>query len=650
MERLANFPEAYKKARPIPPPLPGPRDSVFDSRIIAFKELTQVANRRGFHFEKFFFVFVSAAIFAWFAFYLTGGWRTDLRRMSTFGRASFQPVSLFACVVLSFSSLISATGIVMSEAVGKRLDLLRITPLSLGAVVVGKAASVFAKAGLAAVLLLPILATTQLLGGVSKSDVLIYLVLTLTDVFFVTALGVYVSAGAKTNTDRILRSGEAVTLWLLLTLFLDLPCFAAAPTVSFSPIRIWSLYMASKWSVLGLFLNVAFHVAVGIRLLRSAAKRLLNTALAVEIASGRPEDNSLLTAEDPNVEHLLTGIWRTRSRRKKAKAVSAERKWAGTLVGSQILHTSLVAVLLPLAVGVPQALIFFLSLITGRGAYDSGENFSALVSTSLGSAVVLMLLIQSCSLLAREKSRHTAEILAVTPEGGASMLWWKGAAAAASQVVSLALCVAMLLLGGLVGATPFELALLNLLGFLALIILIFSAGVSFSLASRSSYEAFAFLVVSVLFLSPFFYFLLERLMRVLTGRALHGLVFSWSNQYAFGGSLPVVAWTFLIILVPALTLIGLRNLFPRAARFVLAVGFALGLAGIAFLIPFGDPDFPRLLLPLVPLMSVLDYRQANMLQCTFLCVSAQLVLSAALLGGCFLNFTPTFLFGAKPKD
>jgi hypothetical protein len=53
---------------------------------------------------------------------------------------------------------------------------------------------------------------------------------------------------------------------------------------------------------------------------------------------------------------------------------------------------------------------------------------------------------------------------------------------------------------------------------------------------------------------------------------------------------------------------------------------------------------------MIPLMNVIKDPDPRLMSAALWSILFELVLSAALLGGCYVNFTRTFLFGAKFKD
>ncbi len=192
--------------------------SLASSRIVAWKEMLQMCNRRSFHIEMALPAIGMAAYLAMRLILEVESRRSfDPRALTAMGRSVFLSLSILACCVAGWVSLVSASGIVHSEIVGKRMPLLRITGLSLGTIVIGKGLSVMARAVAAVVLAVPLLAAAQLLGGVSQADVVFAGVVTAADVFLLTCMGLWASAGAGGGAGRLLRTVAALLLWLVAT-------------------------------------------------------------------------------------------------------------------------------------------------------------------------------------------------------------------------------------------------------------------------------------------------------------------------------------------------------------------------------------------------------------------------------------------------
>jgi len=601
--------------------------TVLEARVMAGKELTQMANRRLFHAEKAAFAAITVSVFLSLAYVLTRGFTvTDMREMGQFGRSTFMPVSVVACVSLSIVALVTSTGIIMTEATGRRLDILRITPLSLQTIVLGKGIAVFARSGLVMMLLLPVLGAAQLFGGVSAGDIVKTTVMTLADVFLLTSAGLAVSAGARTVTDRAVRSAEVVFLWFVLTGVVSYGAGVAGRSLSswpqavstaaaISPIGAWSLHVMSLLTWPGLAASAAVAVLSGLVFLRVSVRSLTRSVAAAESAS-----------EEPKLKDLLAGLKRLKWRPDFLKGAESQRDWAGTLVGSQLTQVSLAAVLFPLAAGVPQIMIFTLYAITNRHGYSDYPWF---VAMTMGTAVTAMLGVQSCGAFAREKARHTAEILASTPAGGEEMIWWKGAAIGASQAPSIAICLLFMGLGTFGETGSAATTAINILGFASLAVLVLVLGTAFSVVSKSTFEAVGLMVGSLGILTPALYMVFTSVTH-----SRRGL----ENGAAAG------------LLLLGMAFVWLRQWKARFAKAVLCVAVAVTLASAAVLLGPSDVSFNPLLLPLMSMMGVLERSSHVLLWISVWGIAGQVALSAALIAGMHINFTGVFLRGARPKD
>jgi ABC-type transport system involved in multi-copper enzyme maturation permease subunit len=618
-------------------------NSIFEARVIAAKELTQLANRKAFHAGKAAFAVVIVTVFLVLSFSVTHGWLMDVTQMGGFGRATFVPVSVYACIILSAMSLIASSGIVMSEAVGKRLDILRITPLSLRTIVLGKGLAVLARSVLIMALLMPILAATQLFGGVSTRDVATSALLTLTDVFFLTGLGLAISAGARSTTDRVIRSGEVLFLWIAgtyavsgLAFFLEHAVFGVAgrgagPALDFvvalSPFFVWQLHFMAELSWTGLASNMALHIGAGLFLMRYAVRSLERTVVSAEVGPS-----------EPRVKDVMAGLGRAAKGHKGFKTIGAQRQWAGTLIGGQVTQSSLVAILLPLAAGLPQIVMFLLNL-SGNGRL--ADEYPAFISATLGVMIVAMVAIQACGTIAREKTRHTADTLAATPAGGWGMIWWKGAAVGIAQSFTALLCLAFVIASTYKSSDSLWIALLNGVGFLALLVFIYCLGASFSLSSRSPMEAFGLMVATVVVLSP----ILFQLMSTYLWGAL------WADPQPaarYRGPVTYGNGAAVVLFVVGAAILVLRNAFPRFSKVVLCAGVALALAAPTPL--YGvSVNTPTIGFMMAPLVDVVSQHSRHYPEILGLSIALELVLSAVLVSGAYVKFNAVFLHGSKPK-
>ncbi len=602
--------------------------TIAGARIIIGKELTQIANRRAFHLEKAAFAAVTTAIFLVAASKFTMDWTIDPETMGRFGRGVFLTVSVGACLILSLVALVTATGIVLSESLRRRLDILRITPLSLDTILIGKAWAVFLKAMLVLLQLLPILAAAQLFGGVAAGDIAKSFTLTVAACFFCTALGILVSAGAKSTVDRVLRSAEILFLWLIATGVLasaalvfrrGSPSSIWTMMAGASPIVAWVLHVEASLTWPDVVANFCIHGLGGLFFLAMASKSLARRVAAAEFAPS-----------EPRMKTLFAAMHRFSLRKRIASRVTGQREWAGTLVGTEITQTSLAAVMLPLAAGLPQAVMFIIHLVSGS-SYT--RDYPAFICFTLGAGLITMLAVQSCATIAREKATHTAELLAVAPSGGADMIWWKGAALLVTQSLSMAMVVLFLFLAPVPGSSRAGQVATVFFGALALLLLLFALGVSFSLASKTSFQAVGFLLASVFVLAPVAMMALAVL----------------EDSFGYFRGPDVRTGVRLLALIGGMTLVWLRNVFGGLAAVVLAAGVAMALAGAALLLPHSSLVHPGLLVfaPFDRILNITDVRGDYPM---IVVIVGELILSGLLLSGCYLKFTKMFLSGVRSKN
>lgn len=584
-------------------------ERLFESRVVTVKELTQLANRGRFHMEKAVFAMVVAGVFVVGALSELAD-AVDIGRMAAFGRSAFFSVSITACVMLSAFSLISATGIIMAEATGKRLDILRITPLSLRTIVLGKGVAIIVKSLLVLVLLTPVLAAAQLYGGVEVSDVVKAVIIIFANVLLCTCLGLRVSAGATSNLDRVVRSLE----WLVVLLFVSgmvsavlvfitrafSASVAASYLLAFSPFGVWAVLMQARlgWGPvafnLGLSGAVAFLFAAGaVRALRKEVRKSQEQ---------RPE---------PKLKNLLAGFRGLSLRRRRKKTAYVQRDWVGTLVGGQVVQTSMLPILLPLVIAVPPMLVGALDALFGRGGYMDAEMVFN-VSVVLSLAIAVMVALQAAAIIAREKERHTAEVLATTPAGAANMLWWKGGAVAVSQSAGILLC--LLLLASPDSAKGFDLSYsaTRVVSLLALYLLAWSTGLAFSVVAATPLAAAAWVGIAVFLLAP----LVNRLMP---------------------GYATVAAFLCGVVLV------FFRQRFPLGRTVLLAAGLALILGAGPDLLDMGRYTRSHLELMAAPFQDAWQLNLAAALKVAFL----EIALSALIIAGVYQRFTRSFLSGAR---
>ncbi len=474
-------------------------ESAGDTQAIMVKELTEVANRRRFHLEKFVFAATAAGMFVFFVWEATSRGGVSLQTLASSGRSLFFALSLASWGMLSLVVLASATGIISSEALGRRLDLLRVTPLSLKTIVFAKAFAVMARALLVLTLLVPVMATAQMAGGVAQADVVKAFVLVLSDLFLFTCIGVCVSAGAETEFDRFARSGEAIFGWFFVTGLLA--GFAGGLIRRLSPAAIcppvaWIMLSEGRLAWGSLAVHVAASAGGGLFFLRWAVGDLVRSILR----------RDMLVKEEPKVGWLVGDRrrpWRARrsSSRVKRAVVRLYGLASGTLPGGQIAQTSAVTLLAPLITVFPPA--FMWALVAVFGPWNSPSGILLVAAVLLSAALSLVVGLQACGTIASERRRHTAEVLATTPAGGPRMLLWKGEGVFAVHLLSLAGLVVIAVLAARDGMIGPQAAAAWLAALGGLLLLLYALGSALSLSAKTPAAAAVAMAVTLLVIVPF---------------------------------------------------------------------------------------------------------------------------------------------------
>ncbi len=604
------------------------RARLLEPGIVTTKELTQLANRPRFHAEKGIFAVIVAGVFAFMAFSQARQAMT-VAAMAEFGRYSFFSVSVAACIILSVFSMGMASGIISNERTGKRLDILRITPMSLGTIVLGKGLAVVVKSLLVLGLLAPIVAAAQLFGGVSSADIAKAALIIVADIVFSTAVGLFVSAGARTNTDRVVRCAEFAFLWLwaggLMFMLIALPLgrlSARTPRAyiyALSPMMVWVGLVGAKLSWGAALTNVVVTGGLGVWLAWLSVRKLRK--VIVKEQEPPPE---------PKVRDFFAGFRRRRARKRGNKQVRRQRRWAGTLVGGQVARTSLIPILVPLATVMPILVVVAVNILTNRMLYWRAED-TLIVGGVISVVTAAMIALQASASIAREKQIHMAELVATTPAGGQIMLWWKSAAIGLVQALNLALCVLVVAWGGASVWSGAVGVWARVLGVIGLMALAWSAGLSFSLVSKTPIGAGALLAVTFFLLVPF----------------VRELVAVADRYYLDLDVLfPSEVFGLCLVCLLGMALLVIRQFFGRGAVVALMVGLVLVLAaGPALLFCAVGDSMTHFECIGVPFKYAWGFEVGGAVWIAL----AQLALSAVLVAGAHFRFTRTLLRGARSK-
>jgi len=619
--------------------------ALFESRAVATKELLQVSNRARFHAEVAVVVALVAVLWILSAVWTMSA-DMDFQTMATVGRASFLALSIAACMALSLISLAASSAIVISEVTGKRLDLLRVTSLSLETVTLGKGVGVMARAMAALLLLTPILAAAQLVGGVTASDVLKAATIILANILVFTSIGLVASAGSRLAIFVVLRVGVFLSAWLVASFaatlvwhFSVLPFFSAAPAnlPSYYEIAVQSLLPWGVWRAMGASIltwpSVAAYVAVqvltGLVFLRAAPRALSRTVRRMDRRTEKLKVKAAVAVKELSFAKNVS----TRGRRRIATWWT---NLPGSLVGCQLLQSNLFVATLPVALVMGMAPVYLGNLAgdTRFGAGDSAAMAAAVLSVVVSAAVG----IEACCMIAREKARRTAEVLATTPAGGPGMVMWKGEALFGTQAFGILAALAFM---GLYFVSAEAITwhwAVTAAAFVSFVVLIYAIGVSFSLASRSPLIAVGG-AAGVIFLSRPLGQYVQRAVLGSNYYYYHSVAASYYYEQVSEGTIAFFHFLAVSIFCVSLALLMLRNLFARFAWLALFVSLALALMA-ADAITGTEPTG----LASAPYMSMLlNIRTGAIVGRVAAAAGLQTLIAAAALIGIPIGFDRAFL-------
>ncbi len=405
-----------------------------------------------------------------------------------------------------------------------------------------------------------------------------------------------------------------------------------------SPLGIWQMIVAGGATLEYVWASALIQLAGGLFWLWRAQSALEKNVARADLREMQPKVRSLFALKrSKDAAPGAAGSIAKRGRRGLARVIN---RWKATLVGGTLLQTNLFAVLLPIGLFIGMGSSCAL-LAAGSVDYWVASDSITMATAAIMFAVLVGVAIESASTIAREKARHTGEVLATTPAGGARMLAWKGAAVFAGQLPGiLALGVfwiglsrnTALTAGGAAGV---------LAEYFALLVLAYAVCVSFSLAAATPASAMGWtaLVAGVLPLAvaPMLVALFDAVFGA--GRGYAGPYYYRRFDFAdlgFAEKLYAMKWA----LGAAFALILARNRLGRFALAALAAGCALALGALA---AAADDAF-ILLSPLERLAS-LD-KQGSLGAGALMLIVA---LAAALLAGACPRFDMEFLKSAARR-
>jgi ABC-type transport system involved in multi-copper enzyme maturation permease subunit len=182
------------------------------------KEMVEMARRKRYYFNRFFFGFV--LLFTLFLTYTTGSWRyyaddNAIRAMAALAESMFIAASSVQYAAVYLFVPLFVCGVIASEREEKTLDLLFTTQLRDREIVLGKLLSRLAALVALILCAMPVMSLIMLLGGIDFMWVLRVLSSTLLASVFVGAHAIYFSAITKSPMGALVRTYFWLALMLL---------------------------------------------------------------------------------------------------------------------------------------------------------------------------------------------------------------------------------------------------------------------------------------------------------------------------------------------------------------------------------------------------------------------------------------------------
>ena len=229
-----------------------------------------------------------------------------------------------------------------------------------------------------------------------------------------------------------MRPIEALLVW---TFAVGVACFPLAVAwkenvLGILPFGAQALQMDGRLGWSALVLHAGFWTVGGMLFLILARRTLEST-----IRRSHEE------IEDPTVKDLLAFPAFIRWRRKHLGRLRVGL--GDTLLAGQV-QTSMLTVAAPMAVLFAEVIMLLFALVFGRSAAFSVADVAAAIAFSMPVVAALMGCVEACGVFAREKARHTAAVIASTPEGGPAMLLWKGGAVVYTQALPIVVSLVLL--------------------------------------------------------------------------------------------------------------------------------------------------------------------------------------------------------------
>jgi len=473
------------------------------------KELTQVSNRLRFRVQLWTLVGVLAAAWLLMAgemMYFSPG-PVLPEDLAEFGRWFFVVGLAILSIMVVLAVLVAGAGIVISERVNRRLDLLLVTSLAGASIIAAKAVSIFARAFLGILLGLPIFALLVVFGGVDRTMIFQGLMFLLANIWLYGSVGLFASVLAKKTSTALAWAGFLALVWnllpllYLLGLFVILPSRTAEKVVSSAACRkVWALSPFYTFVIAfivpmggALHVHAAESAAAGLAFFGGAMmlfRRITGRSRAADAAREEPR-----------------ALGRRAGRAGRAGAEKARAR-IGRLFGGGVISRELASwrprrALLSLAwFAILYGVGALMSISTGHWPDLTGLQDHMVILGLEEGGLMFLLAAQASTRLVREKEGRTLQALVLTDMSGGRILLGKAAAVLIEQAPGMLFIMGHIGFVLVLGLLPVGTALL--LTMLLFFSAVFSVtlGLYYSLAAKRTAEAVV-LTVWMWLLGPF---------------------------------------------------------------------------------------------------------------------------------------------------
>jgi hypothetical protein len=430
-----------------------------------WKELTQVSNRARFSILMGSLAGLLAVVFIFMSYgrvYERGEIVTP-ERMARFGREFFLSAVAVLSVAMSLAVLIIASGIVVREHVGRRLELLLVTPLALPAIVGAKAFSVFARAAAGLLVGLPVFTLLLIFGGVDGPMVIQALVFVSSNMLLYASIGLFASVLGRKTSSSLAWAGVLTLAWNLLPLLYLFGVMLWAGRASeellqtnfsmgvfsLSPFFTYTVYLVNPfagmgmgpgmgvpWTLNGFNVHVTANVAVsGVVLL--AAFIIFRPVARRRVSAGEGKRGAL---------------WSRLTFRRKRGAPTRRppgrlaRLWGEGMVSRELSSWRPRKALLSLGwFALVYGFVALVSSATGQWPqlYDANDQAALFIAEQMG--FCFLLAVRASLRFAKEKESRTIQQLLVTRLGRLRIIAGKGAALCIEQAPGIVFLAAHLI-------------------------------------------------------------------------------------------------------------------------------------------------------------------------------------------------------------